>query len=610
MVPFTVPLVLVLAMVPIPPQPHVSRELTAESWNGEVCDNSCRFANDIYLYNFSFCDDGGSGSYEYSHPFDPISAHHRCEYGTDCADCGPRVIPYPECECCAVVYQNEPGDFCGRVSIWELQNWTCVDCNPDTGSQQIHKDELCGKVSFNMVARLRAAGAHVTDEHASATDGLNAFMWRGGGVELGGNAFVGAVTGVMHPLGVFRGYRDPACDNSLLVASPDPRPFLGIEGLHKDDELMFLQAEWPPLPPAPPSPPPSPPSPPPSPHSPSPRPPPFPPSTHECVDYLTTERCEIRKQRGRCNQDNTMRNCQVTCGLCSPIPPFPPPVLPGGLNPPSPSPPTPPEPPPPPHPSPPPPGPERPPPPHPSPPQPPDLPPPPPPTPSPPPPMLPPLSPSVSSPPLSPALFITSSFSAAGTVSDYDENKKMGIVSAVANASSVDLSNVQVTVAAGSVIITTSISVTAAQASSVLSVLLTGIFSSPDALSSALSGAGVDGVNVEQIMSAPTIVTSEDLAAPPVPDNGSAIVIIGAVAGALVVVSCFAIWLLFFRKNRQAVSQGRQVHASRECTFGAISTMSGCVSATSAATPSANPFYDDTVIADDKGNEMYTSNYG
>lgn len=358
-----------------------------------VAMHGFRFANDIFHYNVSICDDGGEGSYEYYHP--TLGYHHRCEYGTDCADCGPRRVPLPDCECCAVVYARGLGQDCDRVSMWDLKQWACVNC---TMPELVLASDLCGKVSYDMAQRLGLAGAPVTNEQRTATNGLRQYFLDGGGREIGGPGSPGTT----NPLGYHAGYRDPGCNNDLVVASPEPRPFLGIEGLRLSDELMFLEADHQPLPPAPPSVPPQPPMPPPLPVKPSPAPPPFPPNMHMCVDALPVHDCQRKRDRNKCYLEYNMRNCALTCGRCQPLPPYPPPQPPAPPFPPPPSPPAwtgppaPPTPPPPPCPSPPPPRPAKPPPPEPLPPlppaipppspTPPSMPPPPPPTPSPPPP--------------------------------------------------------------------------------------------------------------------------------------------------------------------------------------------------------------------------------
>eukprot|EP00322_Chrysochromulina_rotalis_P031326 CAMPEP_0115831164 /NCGR_PEP_ID=MMETSP0287-20121206/1997_1 /TAXON_ID=412157 /ORGANISM="Chrysochromulina rotalis, Strain UIO044" /LENGTH=268 /DNA_ID=CAMNT_0003284501 /DNA_START=189 /DNA_END=992 /DNA_ORIENTATION=- len=267
----------------------------------------------------TICDDGGEGSYDHSHPrYTPYTRiyHHKCEYGTDCTDCGPRRVDFPPCECCAVIYSAGPGDFCGRASFWELNNWTCTECHdPDTA---VTKDELCGKVSYDMAQRFADAGLEVESYayNGSSQGYLDHYFRDHGAVELGGRmggeAQGFSSSGFPMPLGYEAGYRDPVCGDSRLVASPEPTPFLGIEGLNADDELMFLHLAIPPLPPRPPATPPLPPFLPPSPASPSPAPPPFPPNRHSCMDLIPEADCRRKLFRNRCFTEYNQRNCQRT----------------------------------------------------------------------------------------------------------------------------------------------------------------------------------------------------------------------------------------------------------------------------------------------------------
>ena len=114
------------------------------------------------------------------------------------------------------------------------------------------------------------------------------------------------------------------------------------------------------------------------------------------------------------------------------------------------------------------------------------------------------LPPPASPPP--PVTTIQSAFAASGAVSDYDDSKKNGIAAVIANASSVDFSAVTVTVTAGSVNIATIVIIDAALAATTANTLATGIFASTAALSTALANAGVSGVTISAITSAPTVV--------------------------------------------------------------------------------------------------------
>ena len=359
--------------------PHPFRLLSEAPINATLCTNTCPNANDLLNTGEPKCDDGGPGSNVVFIP--GIGYRHACELGTDCTDCGPRVVPLPECECCAVLYMEGPGAACGPHKMWELQDWTCSEC---AHPELLPSTELCGKVSYNMASRLEAAGA----QPGEIAYGINWYILMGGGHELPTS-----------------GYRDPACANPLVVADPSPMPFVGLEGLRHGEEMMFLTADYPPLPPAPPRSPPTPPLNPPPGLPPASPPLPRSPTHVICADKLPLSKCILKQQKGKCPIPYNQINCAMTCGACAPYPPFPPP-LPPYVVPPSPPPPDPDMPPPPPSPMPPPPSPKSPPPPSPHPPPPPSppAPPHPPPAPPSPPPRTPPsLPPTPPNPPTSPS---------------------------------------------------------------------------------------------------------------------------------------------------------------------------------------------------------------
>ena len=201
--------------------------------------------------------------------------------------------------------------------MWDLQNWTCSQCSHPF---LLPASDLCGKVTYNMAQRLRSAGAHVDHATERAPHGVDSYFYNDGGYWLPNS-----------------GYRDPMCANPVIMqASPQPSPFIGLEGFPLEDELMFIHVDHSPLPPAPPMPPPVPPHIPPPIFPPSPMPPPFPPNYHQCVDLIETWRCQMKAARGRCGTQYNSRNCMLTCGHCPPWPPFPPPSIPY-MDPPSPS---------------------------------------------------------------------------------------------------------------------------------------------------------------------------------------------------------------------------------------------------------------------------------
>ena len=217
----------------------------------------------------------------------------------------------------------------------------------------------------------------------------------------------------------------------------------------------------------------------------------------------------------------------------APPPPSPPPHSPPpNPNPPEPSPP-PPQPPPRPPPSLPPPSPPPDPPPSPNPPTPPSMPPPPPaqPAPSPPPsppppspplPSAPPSPPSSPPPPPSPhprnpppsppsppptGYQVTSSFAASGSVSDYDTSTQQEMINVFAAEAGVEPASVDITIAAGSVVITVAITTPdEAAAASVTSNLNTGVLASPEALTTALATVpAMANLTVAAITSAPVV---------------------------------------------------------------------------------------------------------
>lgn len=270
-----------------------------------VCKDTCNrgFAE----AKDGWCDDGGSGSLT-----------GKCELGTDCTDCGTREIPYPDCEYCTVLYMKGPGQQCGVVQLWDVTYYECKipgsPPTPCTGS--LTRSDMKGKVLYNMAERFQAVGMVVDPAALNRTNGTYEYM-------VAGNASLYT--------GPSREYRDPLCNQPYVVASPNPDPFLGLEGLDHADEIMVLRIAYPPLPPRPPSSPPLPPTaPPPPPPNPAPPDPPYAP----CHDYLEESKCKAKRDRRQCTPfyPHILYNCQATCGSC---PPPAPPQLPPPFTPPA-----------------------------------------------------------------------------------------------------------------------------------------------------------------------------------------------------------------------------------------------------------------------------------
>jgi len=102
-------------------------------------------------------------------------------------------------------------------------------------------------------------------------------------------------------------------------------------------------------------------------------------------------------------------------------------------------------------------------------------------------------------------------------VSDYDQPTQAGIKTAIASVPGVTVAAVSLDISPGSVIITATIVVPAAQAASIVDALSASMFSSPGALQAALSSAGVVGITVEAILTAPMSDSRASAASPPTP---------------------------------------------------------------------------------------------
>ena len=64
-------------------------------------------------------------------------------------DCGERKVTHL-CNCCAVLFEGEPGAQCGVVPLWELKDWTCP------GNCSVPRSLLCSRVVYGF-SRFAAA---------------------------------------------------------------------------------------------------------------------------------------------------------------------------------------------------------------------------------------------------------------------------------------------------------------------------------------------------------------------------------------------------------------------------------------------------------------------
>lgn len=179
---------------------------------------------------------------------------------------------------------------------------------------------------------------------------------------------------------------------------------------------------------------------------------------------------------------------------------------------------------------------------------------------------------------------ILSSFKAAGDVSDYTNTDTLdGIRAVVAAGAAVPISAVSVSIAPGSVIITTTILVnTADEATSKANMLSSSIFASKAALESALSNGGVENVAVVEITLEPIVSSRSPSSPPPAlppsptdgfePGNSGSSAAVAAVAVSVAIVATvFACWVYLQGTKivQNKPSAGRRVrHYFRSPRFG------------------------------------------
>jgi len=133
--------------------------------------------------------------------------------------------------------------------------------------------------------------------------------------------------------------------------------------------------------------------------------------------------------------------------------------------------------------------------------------------------------------PATPAATVTTSFAAAGDVSDYGPSVQASMKEVFGAEAGVSPNAVTLTIASGSVVITAEIAVeSAAQASTISSTLNSGVMASPTALQSAMAAQGVT-VSVASVSApvanVPAVASSSDS------EDNTAIVIVVAVVAAL-----------------------------------------------------------------------------
>ena len=184
-----------------------------------------------------FCDDGAPSSAYCADPSGDCRGANTdfCEYGHDCTDCGPRILPEASniCKCCAVLFHGSPGSWCKRVPLWELDGWSCPDCNED-----LPAEVLCDRVVFNFrsISNLDTQSNEVSKPNGK----LDRDATREGRMLAGGARRVGY-------------YIDEICATEHATdPDPSPLPFVGQDLMRQgyDPEKIIFQVGVPPPPPA------------------------------------------------------------------------------------------------------------------------------------------------------------------------------------------------------------------------------------------------------------------------------------------------------------------------------------------------------------------------
>jgi len=156
--------------------------------------------------------------------------------------------------------------------------------------------------------------------------------------------------------------------------------------------------------------------------------------------------------------------------------------------------------------------------------------------------------------------YVSTSFSASGEVSEYDDDRKRRIASVFATEANVPVDDVTILVVSGSVIVTATISVPAASADETAALLQNGIVASPDALQSAMSTGGVNGVTIEDVCSPPAVSASPPSDGTGAEDDSgaSSVVMIIAIAagGTLLIVAVAVVMICHARSRRSSPSVG------------------------------------------------------
>ena len=165
-------------------------------------------------------------------------------------------------------------------------------------------------------------------------------------------------------------------------------------------------------------------------------------------------------------------------------------------------------------------------------------------------PVVPPAAAEASPPPPAPPsmALITASWSASGSVSDYDATTLEAVKALLAIEAAVSPSDVSLEVTAGSAIFSASITVLAEAAEGTVAAWNAGMFASPEALETALSAGGAGSVSVEAILSVPAYAALAPTEEPAGDSSDSSEeVVMMAAMSAVVTVACFCICFCYCR---------------------------------------------------------------